>query len=489
MHQNFATPSSLIGSILLVFIFVGCETTDYEPLMVKQQLKKLTEENMELKQRVNDLENQLLVAAKTRNQAGTDGSTGNRNDSVAQVEPERPSIDQLALANEMSNKGVYVGVDDSGQRIVELDFTDAVYSNDDLSAVTELPDLKTLVLNGVNCDQQSFELVGKMPVLQHLEIPMSPATPEALAELTGLQNLKFIQLFRADVTDDGFKELAKIDGLQQIRCAQTRISNDALKNISSLESLKALDLSDCNLVNDSGLLHLTKVPDLRFLKLWGPGITNAGMQHVGRMNSLQVLGLNDTGVTDDGVAELAGLNNLREVHLFRTSIGDDGLKVLAELPNMQLFNLRDTKISDAAISHLLQRDMLTSLDLSETQSPGITDAGGKLLSGFKNLTRLNLWDTNVSDNSVVEIAKLENLVWLNLDKTDISDKAIPDIARLGKLTWLHVGSTALTDASVDMLKSMEQLQYLNVSNTQMSQERFFELFDHLSALGCEVVGP
>ena len=155
--------------------FLGCEITDYEPLIAKKELKELARENERLKQ-----ENAAISAENNR--LKTNGSQQKELVSSPAV-----NVDQAAVANEMEQLGVYVGWNDSGNGIVELDFTDAVYENEKLKAIVNLPSLKKLFVNGSQADVETFEIVGQIGSLEHLEIPISPATPEALAHLTGLK--------------------------------------------------------------------------------------------------------------------------------------------------------------------------------------------------------------------------------------------------------------------------------------------------------------
>ena len=234
----------------------GCEITDYDLVLDKKRLKDAANEKV----RVEKLE---LSSSKAAN-----------------PEPIVSNVNQSAIAAEMEAAGVYVGVLSGTNNINELDFTDAVYGNDHLRKIVELPFLKKLVVNGSQSDLETFEVIGQIKNLRHLEIPISPATPEALRNLLGLEKLTFLQIFRSDVTDEGFKVLAQMKSLQQIRCAQTRISDDAIRNIEGLETLTALDLSDCNQITDQALTYLESFKRLKFLKVWGQGISDQGMQSI-----------------------------------------------------------------------------------------------------------------------------------------------------------------------------------------------------------------
>ena len=81
---------------------------------------------------------------------------------------------------------------------------------------------------------------------------------------------------------------------------------------------------------------------------------------------------------------------------------------------------------------------LTSLDLSNTQ---ITDLGLKELRKLTTLTSLNLKYTGVSDLGLCELAALSNLETLNLDSTKITDAGLIELRLLQNLTELELGRT------------------------------------------------
>jgi Leucine-rich repeat (LRR) protein len=154
-----------------------------------------------------------------------------------------------------------------------------------------------------------------------------------------------------------------------------------------------------------------------------------------------------------------------------------------------MLNLRDTKISDTGVGYLANSKKLKNLDLSETNSPGVTDASGPHFANMTELTQLNLWSTQVSDECVRGIIGLKKVNWLNLDKTRVTNEGIKLLSSMPQLEWLHIGSNDVTDEVVPTLSKLGNLKYLNISFTRISEDGFFELDDQLMKQGCKVVGP
>ena len=190
--------------VVTLILVAGCEITDYEAVLAKKRLKDAAKQNAELQSQVESLkkDNQRLKSEISKSESSGESSESSDSD-----------VDQLAIANAIESLGVYVGYNDDGDKILELDYTDAVYTNEDLKKIVDLPNLKTLIVNGSQADLGTFEIIGQIKSLQRLEIPISPATPEALSKLSGLAKLKYLQIFRSDVSDEAFKVLSKMPSL------------------------------------------------------------------------------------------------------------------------------------------------------------------------------------------------------------------------------------------------------------------------------------
>ena len=72
-------------------------------------------------------------------------------------------------------------------------------------------------------------------------------------------------------------------------------------------------------------------------------------------------------------------------------------------------------------------------------APRRVGAGLAVIAGMKNLKRLNLANTAVTDAAADSLASLENLEYLNLVGTKVTDAAMPKLATgVGGLDWRDV---------------------------------------------------
>ena len=84
---------------------------------------------------------------------------------------------------------------------------------------------------------------------------------------------------------------------------------------------------------------------------------------------------------------------------------------------------------------------------------------------------------------------MKNLTRLNLDKTNVTDDSVAMLKKMPQLTWLHLGKTKITDREKKVLIGLENLKYLNISSTQISDDGYSDISKHLGELGCEIIAP
>jgi len=123
------------------------------------------------------------------------------------------------------------------------------------------------------------------------------------------------------------------------------------------------------------------------------------------------------------------------------------------------FSLAGSKIDDAALESLKGvGEQLVWLNLANTS---VTDAGLKVLAGFKNLRRLHLEKTGVGDEGLASVKGLAELQYLNLYGTKVTDKGLANLAGLKKLKNVYLWQTAVTDAgAADLAKAVPGM-YIN----------------------------
>ncbi len=131
----------------------------------------------------------------------------------------------------------------------------------------------------------------------------------------------------------------------------TDVTGEALAELTGLEEMRVLKLRDTE-VSGAGLAHLDGPGNLRELYLDNTRVTDDGLSHVERLKKLRVLHLRETGITDRGLAHLETLNKLRSLDLGGTSITDEGLAHLEGLKDLRYLNLKNTNVTNEGVQKL-----------------------------------------------------------------------------------------------------------------------------------------
>ena len=125
----------------------------------------------------------------------------------------------------------------------------------------------------------------------------------SLAPLAELKQLKHLDIDGDSIVEDDLVHVGKLDGLEEFESQNLPISDAGLARLAGLESLKNLTLYDTRL-SDAGLAHLVGFKKLEHLNLSGP-FSDRGLDYLAHLPDLAWLQVAGPGVTDEGLAELA----------------------------------------------------------------------------------------------------------------------------------------------------------------------------------------
>ena len=110
--------------------------------------------------------------------------------------------------------------------------------------------------------------------------------------------------------------------------------------------------------------------------------------------------------------------------------------------------------------------------INESITEKIKSSGGLILplsqnSNYVEITFLNNLKFSDTDANLLSIAP-EQTIWLKLNDTEITDKSLTEVAKLKNLTRLHLENTKITDAGFTQIGSLPNLEYLNLIGTNVS---------------------
>lgn len=120
------------------------------------------------------------------------------------------------------------------------------------------------------------------------------------------------------------------------------------------DDLDELSLLECSL-GDDAVDRLAGLRGLRYLDLYGTGITARSYRVLGGLRGLEWLSLSYTRVGTAGIEALAGLADLKRLSLRGTDITDNALVPVAELEHLWWLSVADTAVTSYGLEHLLAR--------------------------------------------------------------------------------------------------------------------------------------
>ncbi len=173
-----------------------------------------------------------------------------------------------------------------------------------------------------------------------------------------------------------------------------------------------------------------------YLDLKSLSISDTQVECLAGLTGLRRLELSQTDVTDIGIAKLAPLKNLEYLAISRTLVRGKCFAMLRNFPYLRTFHFDGDAVSahdckqlakcrtirgiSAGRCHLTNAALLELCSMSELQSlclpdnRELTDSGIKKVLALKNLQRLDVAGTKVTDDGLAALSGLK-LQWLRLN--------------------------------------------------------------------------
>ncbi len=159
----------------------------------------------------------------------------------------------------------------------------------------------------------------------------------------------------------------------------------------------------------------------------------------------------------------------------KSRVDDAGLAHLQGCKNLTYLNLADTQATDAGLAYFQDCNNLVQLDLFRTK---ITDAGLAYFKDCKALRFLDLNWTSVTDAGVAHFEGCKNLATLSLAHTKVSDAGLAHLKDCRNLSVLALGDLPIGDAGLAHLKDCKKLTTLNLDGTRVSDAGLALLEDY-----------
>jgi serine/threonine protein kinase len=172
--------------------------------------------------------------------------------------------------------------------------------------------------------------------LRSLDLRKNPLTDRSIQLLANHRSLRWLYLGQTKISDQGLSRLSALSKLESLGLEETKITDVGFCQIQGLRALRELRLGMTS-IHDESLEHLKQFPSLVRLDLYRTAITNAGLKHLTALPNLAYLNLQDNGIDDHGLSDLAELKQLKELNVKQTRASDAGVETLrAALPDCRI---------------------------------------------------------------------------------------------------------------------------------------------------------
>lgn len=239
----------------------------------------------------------------------------------------------------------------SAPGLVRLDLTSCPAINDSaLSHLTGFSSLQALTLAVNDITAGGLSHLVKAPQLKVLDLDVCESVGDEACEVVGrMQGLEALILKKTGfetvrVSDAGLKALSGLQELRWLDLYGSRVTDAGIGALASLPKLKCLDLSLVALT-DRGIAQLANLPELQELSLVfsegfaGPKVGETGLAALIRANRLRRLDLTGSRLPDQALLGLSRLTSLTHIRLLRTGVSADVIRELREkLPGCDVSN-------------------------------------------------------------------------------------------------------------------------------------------------------
>ncbi|MEO1524808.1 MAG: hypothetical protein AAFX06_05195 [Planctomycetota bacterium] len=171
--------------------------------------------------------------------------------------------------------------------------------------------------------------------------------PQLEAWLRVADQLDVLHLFGVDqITTGSYRSIGSAKTLTYLSLRGVDLSPEDLAQLSVLPNLRHLSLADCRIHVDA-YAEFNRFPGLDSLSLSGKTYNDATVDDVAGLRRITDLSFEDTMITDRGVKKLATMSHLRDLSLYGSQqITEDCIPDLLKMDSLDWLNLLATPIEE-----------------------------------------------------------------------------------------------------------------------------------------------
>jgi Leucine-rich repeat (LRR) protein len=150
---------------------------------------------------------------------------------------------------------------------------------------------------------------------------------------------------------------------------------------------------------------------------------------------------------------------------FRASwIADSDLAVIASLRDLLRLDLSHTRVTDPGFRDLKALEKVSNLNLYYAEQIG--DGALAVVKNWRALKRLNLRGTKVTDAGIAQLAEHPSLEGIDVGFSLFTDGGFEPLTTIPNLKELAAGGNKLTDTGINALRLIPNLRVLDLNGVQ-----------------------
>lgn len=280
-----------------------------------------------------------LLAELPRLRAVRLGGTGVGDDACTEL-GKLQSLEDLDLRDcPVSDTGLAALVDLPKLKALRLSGKNGECSVSDLGmdSVGKIKTLKVLAIDFLWVSEEGLAMLKDLTELQELYLAGTTIGNDAMTLLAQHPKLKKVRLAANQIDAEGLAKLGELTQLETVDLSEClQITDQATESLTGLVNLKDLNLWRVNL-SDTGIAPVGKLLSLQKLNLDNTRLSDAGLAELSGLTELTFLHLGSTLITDEGLVHLEGMKKLADLIVTRTAVTQEGVDALqAKLPNTKI---------------------------------------------------------------------------------------------------------------------------------------------------------
>ncbi len=297
-----------------------------------------------------------------------------------------------------------------------------------------------------------------------------------------------LELWNNNLSGNLPAELGDLEGLRELYLGGNQISGQIPVEIGNIAKLQGLDLSN-NQFSGAIPNSIGNLLNLFNLSLSENQLTGTFPPQIGQLINLQWLSLNNNQLSGEIPSELSQLQNLQSIQLANNELSGILPESLCNISALEQVNFQANNFNEQSCSTvkcLKDKGVRFEWDYNQTQKDGfsltngciynpVTEQDSLALVQFYISTNGNSWSNNLNWNSSEPVSKWygvtienERVTRLELWNNNLSGNLPADIGNLTGLRELFLGDNQISGQIPVEIGNIAKLQGLDLSNNQFS---------------------